>query len=99
MNKKAEKDRRNQIKRTIKQKERNELLEALPVSLPILQNCFEFLNTKLTELGCNDTLKFTLEFTDQNDLPQNELISWLKENGGYCDCEVLANVESKINDE
>ncbi|MBA4121605.1 MAG: DUF2695 domain-containing protein [Acidobacteria bacterium] len=26
------------------------------------------------------------------------LIDWLENNGGYCDCEVLANVEEKIND-
>ncbi len=27
-----------------------------------------------------------------------EKAEWLNENGGYCDCEVLANVEEKFDD-
>ena len=31
-------------------------------------------------------------------LPLKKIIEWLEENGGYCDCEVLANIEEKILD-
>jgi len=27
-----------------------------------------------------------------------EITKWLGENGGYCDCEVLANLEEKFDD-
>ncbi len=28
--------------------------------------------------------------------PKNDLVPWLQELGGYCDCEVLANVEQQF---
>lgn len=46
--------------------------------------------------GGNDTLKYTKEFLENNNLPLEESIEWIEENGGYCDCEVLANIEDKI---
>lgn len=96
---KTEKERRNQIKTAIKDKERKALLEALPISLEMLQNCFDFLDGILAENNCDDTLKFTLDFIEQNNLPKDGLINWLENSGGYCDCEVLANVEGEINNE
>lgn len=48
--------------------------------------------------GCDDTLKYTKEFLQMNNLPFQESIEWLQENGAYCDCEVLANIEDKILD-
>jgi len=38
----------------------------------------------------------TKEFLENNNLPLEESIEWIEENGGYCDCEVLANIEDKI---
>ncbi|MBA3693585.1 MAG: DUF2695 domain-containing protein [Acidobacteria bacterium] len=52
----------------------------------------------MSENICKDKLSFTLEFIEKNNLPKDDLIDWLENNGGYCDCEVLANVEEKIND-
>ncbi|HEY0049168.1 MAG TPA: DUF2695 domain-containing protein [Pyrinomonadaceae bacterium] len=95
----SEKIRRNQIKRTIKNSEREEILKTLPVQPGVLRKCFDFLNERLSKNGCDDTLNFTLEFIQKNNLPQGDLTYWLENNGGFCDCEVLANVEEKINDE
>ncbi len=96
---KAEKEKRSQIKYTIKQLEKNDLLKMLPVPIEMLQNLFGFLDIKLSEDNCDDTLKYTLDFIEENKLPTDDLIKWLETNGGYCDCEVLANVEEQINDE
>ncbi len=95
---KTEKEKRKKIKRLIKQKERDKILDSLSISLEMLQNCFDFLDFKLAENDCDDTQKITLQFTEQNNLPKDDFIEWLRNNGGYCDCEVLANVESEIND-
>ncbi len=93
---KSEKERRNQIKRVIKNKEREEIVERLPISIEMIQSYFDFLDKQLSENICEDTLSFTLEFIENNNLPKDDLIDWLENNGGYC--EVLANVEEKIND-
>lgn len=95
---KSEKERRNSIKRDLKKKELETILNALPISLSILQDLFDRLDSKLSENPCDNTLLFALEFIDEYKLPEKELVEWLRENGGYCDCEVLANVDGTIND-
>jgi hypothetical protein len=94
-----EKERRKQIKRTIKNSEKEEILKTLPIQLEVLRKCFDFLDERLSKNGCDDALNFTLEFIQKNNLPKDDLTYWLENNGGFCDCEVLANVEEKINDE
>ena len=94
----TEKERRSKIKRELKQKEEQKILDALPISIDGLQKCFDFLDKKLSEKGCDNTFKFTFGFIEQNNLPKNDLIQWFSDNGGFCDCEILMNVEDKIND-
>ena len=43
-------------------------------------------------------LSYTKKFLEDNNLPLEKSIEWLEENGGYCDCEVLDNIEDKILD-
>ncbi len=95
---KIEKERRNEIRRDLKVQARNNLLKKLPIPLQKLQDCFEFIDKNLKVSDCDDTFTITNQFIVQNNLPKIELLSWFKENGGYCDCEILANVESEIND-
>jgi len=79
-------------------RKKNEILAKLPVTIETLQNCFVFPDGQFQIIECDRTLKQAFNFFEQNDLPRTELIEWLNENGGFCDCEVLGNVESKIND-
>jgi hypothetical protein len=57
------------------------------------------LDGNLSENDCAGALNFTLEFVEKNNLPKDALIYRLENNGGYCDCEVLANVKEEINNE
>jgi hypothetical protein len=52
----------------------------------------------MTENGCDHALNFTREFKHNQNLPEEPLVVWLEQNGGYCDCEVLANAEEVIED-
>lgn len=53
---------------------------------------FDHLDGALAE-GCDHTLRFTRQFLAAHSLPIDLVVPWLAEYGGYCDCEVLANVE------
>jgi hypothetical protein len=94
---KAEKQRRSEIKRRLRERERETILSSLPIPLVTLKELFSYLETKEGEYGCDNTLRATLEFIENENLPKDSLINWLNEHGGYCDCEVLANVEETID--
>ena len=47
---------------------------------------------------CDHTLRQTTEFLQQRSVEAERVLSWLRENGGHCDCEVIANVEDKFHD-
>jgi len=54
----------------------------------------DYLDDKLDEHGCNHTLSFTKKWIDDN-IPKSKktrIVKALREKGGFCDCEVLANV-------
>jgi len=36
-----------------------------------------------------------MQFLMEKRLNMPKVMSWLNENGGYCDCEVLQNIETK----
>lgn len=95
---KTEKERRNAIKRQIKNEEKQNILISLPIFVDTINELFDYLDEQIGEIGCDDTLRLTVDFIEENSLPKDSLISWLNENGGYCDCEVLANVEEIINE-
>jgi len=39
------------------------------------------------------TLHLTTEFLQNKKIAINSVLDWIVENGGGCDCEVLANIE------
>lgn len=59
-----------------------------------LESLGDYLNEKLGEFGCKHTLSFTKEWIDEN-MTKNKktkIIKSIQGKGGFCDCEVLANV-------
>ena len=96
---KKEIERRKQIKKELREKARLEFDQSLPISRSEFQNLFDFLDEKLSENECDDSLKLTIEFLNKSGIQNiNEIENWLQENGGYCDCEVLGNVEEMFED-
>lgn len=94
---KNEKERRRQIHRELQEKAKIEFEKSPPVSREIFQNLFDFLDEKLEEHDCDDSLKLSKQFLETNHITNiEEITNWLKENGGFCDCEVLYNVEEKF---
>ncbi len=66
---------------------------ALPISSANLQSLFDMLDLRLPVNGCDHTRRLTIAFLRERSLPEDSVLRWLDENGGFCDCEVLANSE------
>ena len=99
---KAEKQRRQQLLGGIREKERAEAEARMPISKTDLRELFELLDRTLFEqrgdkvwCHCDHTLRRTREFLRSRELPEDIVAAWLGEYGGYCDCEVAANVSDR----
>jgi hypothetical protein len=98
---KAEKQRRRAITREIRRKEHSDAEARMPISKSDLRDLFETLDGTLYEkreggiwCHCDHTLKQTRAFLRSRALPEDPIVRWLGEYGGYCDCEVAANVSN-----
>lgn len=58
-----------------------------------VKKLFAFLDKRLEEESCDETLRFTKEWLAANISPEKkeDALAEMAEMGGYCDCEVLAN--------
>ncbi len=65
----------------------------LPLSKADIKALFDAVDVGLQQADCDRTLRHTLVFLRKHDLPQERVVTWLAEYGGYCDCEVIGNVE------
>ena len=95
---KEDEARRKKIRDELKRMERMGAEAKLPLSKPELKQLFDWVNTKLGDEGCDDTLRHSVSFLEQLAMPRDKVIAWLKEEGGYCDCEVIANVEDRYHE-
>jgi hypothetical protein len=71
-----------------------EFRQNLPIDEVLFPKLFDFLDTELEKNGCNHSPFITKSFLQKNSISNIiEVTEWLAKNGGYCDCEILANVE------
>ena len=97
---KEEKQRRRKIVRALVEQERLNEEATMPLTKADLRALLELLEETLFEhradgttwCYCDQTLKHTRAFLQERHLPLKKIIAWLKEYGGFCDCEVSANV-------
>jgi hypothetical protein len=90
---KEEKKRRQALVEKIAQEKQSQAEAAMPISKPDLKALFDYVDERLEQDGCDHTLKATRSFLAQQNLPQEPILDWLVEEGGGCDCEIIANVE------
>lgn len=80
----------------MREKANLEFENSLPMSRKKFIQLFDYFDEKLSKKDCDDSLKLTTEFLQENHM--EEIENWLQEKGGYCDCEVLNNVEEMFED-
>ena len=93
MDDRPEKQRRKEALRLARERQRAEARAALPLPDCDLQAMFDELDRKLPSHGCDHTRRLTRLFLERRGLPIEAVLTWLDANGGFCDCEILANVE------
>lgn len=65
------------------------------IDIDMIKRLLDYLDDNL-EVGCKHDYILTKLFCQENNIDFNRIVDWLREHGGYCDCEVLANVEEHI---
>lgn len=94
---KSEKERRKQIMDDLRKKADEEFENSLPMSRVFFKKLFDHLDIQLNSKGCDDTNSLTKTFLLQSNFERvDEVLEWLADHGGYCDCEILANVEEQF---
>lgn len=71
----------------------------MPVSFKELAALFDHLDEQPGLQGCDHTPKATRTFLESQGLNAETILPWLEGYGGYCDCEILANVEESWESE
>jgi hypothetical protein len=92
---KDERLRRRTIRHQLKEKERRQFIASVPVPKSAVRELFEHLDRSADP--CDNTLTRTLRFLEERGFLVERIVPWLEEHGGYCDCEVLSNVEDVWN--
>jgi hypothetical protein len=97
MSDKTEKEKRKQILYELRKKAREEFENSLPMGSDNFKKLFDYLDAELSSKTCDDTNVLTKGFLLQHNINNvDEVLEWLANQGGYCDCEILANVEEQF---
>lgn len=78
-------------KRAWQVEQRGSAREAFPLSAELLTALFAHVSAAVERSGCQHSLAATEEWIAQARVDHDAVVKWLGANGGYCDCEVVAN--------
>jgi hypothetical protein len=70
-------------------------LDSLPEEQDTISEMLDYIEDELYETECDDHLRHAMRFMMDNHLDFPKLTSWLNDNGGYCDCEVMKQIATK----
>jgi hypothetical protein len=92
---KEEKENRKALQQEGAERERANAEARMPLSKEELKELFDWVDERLQGIDCDNTLSHTLIFLRDRNLTEELIVPWLGEYGGFCDCEVIANVENE----
>ena len=79
--------------RAWKARQREAARAAVPLPDQEMKALFDQLDASLPTMGCDHTRRLTDAWLRERRHPLEGVHAWLDNNGGFCDCEVLANSE------
>jgi hypothetical protein len=72
----------------------DEFNKSLPMSKEDFQELFDYLDSEFSTKKCDHTNNLTKEYLSKKGTENIEnILNWMAGHGGYCDCEILANIE------
>jgi hypothetical protein len=89
---------KKRLKKQVRARERAAALAALPLPFAELEAMFDMLEAELESQSCDHTRRITQAWLVTRGHDPAAVFRWLDEHGGYCDCEVLANVPDEVEE-
>lgn len=80
-------------RRAYKEAERARERESMILDESQLSTLLDYLDERLAADRCDHTLRFTEAWAAEHSVDASAVTASVRNFGGYCDCEVLANVE------
>jgi Protein of unknown function (DUF2695) len=90
--------KKKQLKAQWRDQQRKAAFAALPLPVAQLKAMLDMLDTELPREGCDHTRRLTQAWLESHGHDVERVFAWLDTQGGFCDCEILANVEEKVDD-
>jgi hypothetical protein len=78
--------------------QRKAALAGLPLPVSELKAMFDMLDVEIPRQGCDHTRRLTRVWLESGSHDIERVFAWLDTQGGFCDCEILANVEQQVDD-
>jgi hypothetical protein len=88
-------DKNREIKKRWKKAEKDAARSMFPLPNDKLKAMFGAVEIALEDAGCDHSLRATTEWLNTNGVDVASIVAWLKDNGGFCDCEVVANARER----
>ncbi len=86
-------ERKRDLKRAYRAQEHAAARTAMTLDEGLLVRLLDHLDAGLTTGACDHTLRLTRAWAAENGVDADALAGSVAQFGGYCDCEVLANVD------
>ena len=93
MDKKRKKELKKKGEEILRERARAEWEGHMVLDRAQLEQLLEHLDEWFPRAGCDHTLRLTRAWARDHDLDPDEVARSAEHFGGYCDCEVLANVD------
>lgn len=90
--------KKKQLQTQWRDQQRKAALEALPLAVDDIKAMFDMLDIGIPKSGCDHTRRLTETWLRNRGHDVGRVFAWLDTQGGYCDCEILANVEEGVDD-
>ena len=85
------------MKRQWRDQQRRVAFAALPVPVAELKAMFDMFDVELPRKGCDHSRRLTQAWLTSRGHDVERVFAWLDTQGGFCDCEVLANVKERVD--
>jgi hypothetical protein len=94
----VDKKQKKALCHAVRAKERAESRVAFPIAADALTALFDAIDEALSTQPCDRTRRNAQAWLTSHGHPVETTFAWLDEHGGFCDCEVLANVKQHVSD-